>query len=426
MINSEKLVKKGLKINRWTLDNGAQCIATSMPEATLTCIDLWCKAGSYYERTGEEGIAHFLEHMIFKGSEKLKEGEFDLNVEALGGSSNAATGLDDVHFYVLVPSNGVPEVVNLLIELVTSPSINERAYKLEREVVLEEIAQQNDQPEERIFQTLLENCWYSHNYGRPILGAENTLRSSSSSIMKSFHKRQYQAKNMVLSIAGVIPEDISKTIGKGKLANIKNSTATGQSIQELQELIFHKERKIIELKRMESARLMMAWQIPPAKDQHTIVGFDIATSLLGEGRRSRLVSKLREELQIVESIDMDVTALEQGGLVILEVCCIEENLEQVENEILKILKDIHVNKPSEKEVNRAKKLIRNGLLFSLEVPSQVTAITGSQALWDRNAPLLEPINYIDNWTSQKLQQEIFQHLQPENAFVLIAKKDPDN
>ena len=153
-----------------------------------------------------------------------------------------------------------------------------------------------------------------------------------------------------------------------------------------------------------------------------MIGYDIATSLLGEGRRSRLVDKLREELQLVESIDMDLTALEQGGLVVLEVCCTEANLEQVEREIMKILKDTYETKPSEKEINRAKKLVKNGLLFSLEVPSQVAAITGSQALWNRHAPLLEPINCIESWTIEELQQKIFRELQLANAFILIAKK----
>ena len=121
--NSGKLIK-GPETKKWSLKNGAQCVYASLPEAPLTCIDLWCKAGSAYEREGEEGIAHFLEHMIFKGSSKLKAGEFDLRIEALGGSSNAATGLDDVHFYVLVPPETIEEALNLLINLVLSPAID--------------------------------------------------------------------------------------------------------------------------------------------------------------------------------------------------------------------------------------------------------------------------------------------------------------
>ena len=129
-----------------------------MPETPLTCLDLWFRAGSHSERPGEEGVAHFLEHMVFKGSDRNGPGEFDRKIEALGGSSNAATGFDDVHFYVLIPPNVVAPALDLLLELVLKPSLLHEAFDLEREVVLEEIAQQNDQPEEKIFQKLLSTC----------------------------------------------------------------------------------------------------------------------------------------------------------------------------------------------------------------------------------------------------------------------------
>ena len=125
-----------------------------MSNAPLTCIDLWCKGGSFFEKKGEEGLAHFLEHMIFKGSDALDAGEFDRRIEALGGSSNAATGFDDVHFHVLVPPKVVSEALELLLDLVLKPALLPNAYAMEREVVLEEIAQHNDQPEEKVFQTL--------------------------------------------------------------------------------------------------------------------------------------------------------------------------------------------------------------------------------------------------------------------------------
>ena len=98
-----------MKVKHWSLANGATCVVADIKESPLTCIDFWCKGGSLYEMKDEEGMAHFLEHMIFKGSKKLKEGEFDLKIESLGGSSNAATGLDDVHYHVPVPPEKIEE-----------------------------------------------------------------------------------------------------------------------------------------------------------------------------------------------------------------------------------------------------------------------------------------------------------------------------
>ena len=125
--------------------------------------------------------------MIFKGSIELKEVEFDKKIEALGGSSNAATGLDDVHYYVLVPANGVITAIDLLMNLVLSPSLKESQYSLEKEVVLEEIAQNKDIPDEQIMQYLLKNCWPSHCYGRSILGLEKSLKGSQAKQMREFN-----------------------------------------------------------------------------------------------------------------------------------------------------------------------------------------------------------------------------------------------
>lgn len=120
-----------------------------LPETGLTCLDLWVAAGSGWEETaGETGLAHFLEHMVFKGSRRLGEGEFDWRIEAMGGTSNAATGLDAVHFQVCCPAGAVSEALHLLIELVLFPRFAKKAFALERLVVQEELKQALDQPDE--------------------------------------------------------------------------------------------------------------------------------------------------------------------------------------------------------------------------------------------------------------------------------------
>ena len=390
-----------------------------IPDAPLTCLDVWCKGGSYYEEEGEEGLAHFLEHMIFKGSRQLQAGEFDKQIEALGGSSNAATGLDDVHYYVLIPPKELTKAIDLLLNIVLTPSLKKEQYSLERAVVLEEMAQYQDQPEEQIFQALLENCWPGHPYGRSILGLEKSLISSKPDDMNFFHLRRYQPENISLSIAGLIPKNIQRVLQNSDLSKIKKYDSNATTAKQV--LSFRLGRKEIEIPRLESARILMAWSLPPAKDQLMIMGADLATTLLAEGRTSRLVNHLRENLKIVESVEMEITSLEQGGLVILEACCLVENLETVEKEINKILLELLRNSPPIKEVEKAKQMVRNGLCYSLELPSQIAGITASQALWGRHQSLLQPLEHLKYWESCNIQQEIFKVLQPENNFTLIAK-----
>ena len=405
-----------------TIQNKTSCITVEVPDAPLTCIDLWCKGGSSFEKKGEEGIAHFLEHMIFKGSNKLREGEFDKEIETLSGSSNAATGLDDVHYYVLVPPKGVKTAIDLLTNIVLAPSLDINQYSLEKEVVLEEIAQHKDQPDDQIMQCLLENCWPMHAYGRSILGLEDSLNKSQPESMRDFHERQYKPENLALSIVGYIPKDIEKIITNTDLTTSKKVSKERLPLENLIKPDFQPGRKEIEVSRLESARITMAWELPPAKNQQFLMGADIATSILAEGRRSRLVHHLREELQIVESIDMGISVLEQGSLFLLEACCEEQNLSKVENEIHSIFIDCIKNPSLPKEVERAKQLVRNSICFGLELPSQIAAISASQILWGRHQSLLEPLNFIDLWESSNLQTSLFSELEPSKSFTLIARQ----
>ncbi|WP_320664359.1 pitrilysin family protein [Prochlorococcus sp. MIT 1223] len=391
-----------------------------MPDTPLTCIDLWIKAGSSYERPGEEGIAHFLEHMIFKGGKNLKEGEFDRKIEALGGSSNAATGFDDVHFYVLVPSEKIKPALNLLIELVLYPAIEPNAFRMERKVVLEEIAQHNDQPDEQIFQKLLEICWINHPYGRPILGFQKSLNELSNVDMKSFHERLYKSTNCVISIAGNVPDEIKSLFNKSNLSKQEKNSSIDPKQKKKTPLVFKKVTKEINVDRLGISRLIMAWPSPPAQDQSLIMGFDIATSLLAEGRRSRLVEHLRENLKIVESIDMDITSLEEGGIITLEASCQKKEIEKVKKEIFLILNE-YINNPAQsEEIKRAHQLVKNSLCFSLETSRNVSSCIGSQFLWGRHQPLLAPLELINYWSAENLKNEIFYNLHPDKASILIA------
>ena len=359
--------------------------------------------------------------MVFKGSKKLKAGEFDRKIESLGGSTNAATGFDDVHFYVLVPPQEVGKALDLLMDLVLNPSIHEKHYLMEREVVLEEIAQYKDQPEEQAIQKLLENIWENHSYGRPILGFENTLAKSTPKKMKDFHKRLYNVDNFCLAIAGIIPDGIINLLENSPLSKTNNGYSTSSRIDKVKRPTFRTGRKELSFERLESARLLMAWAIGSSSDQRMVMGADIGTTILAEGRRSRLVQRLREDLKIVESIDMDITTLEQSGLIVLEVCCQEENLKEVEIQIKKELRNTLTKKITKQELNRANQLVKNSLCFSLETPSQVAYLAANNTLWGREQELLEPLKHLKYWAEERLKEEFFKLIQPEFSFTLIAK-----
>ena len=391
-----------------------------MPDAPLTCIDFWCQAGSSSERSGEEGIAHFLEHMVFKGSGRLAAGAFDEAIEALGGSSNAATGFDDVHFHVLVPPDRAAEALDLLLELVLKPALEPQGFATERDVVLEEIAQYADQPTEQVLQSILSLGCGDHAYGRPILGDVATLNAMEPSLMRRFHQRRYLGPNCTLALAGPAPETLKPAIAASALADLPADQNKPSSHQPLP-LMLQAGRHTQRVDRLESARILMLWTTAPAHNQDAVMGADLATTLLGEGRRSRLVERLREELQLVESISMDLTALEEGSLITLEVICQEDALSAVEQEINAVLHQVANEAVSEQELRRGYQLVSNSLRYSLESVGHVTGLCASHVLWYRHQDLLSPLNLLGHWSTDRLQTELFPALLPEKACVLIAR-----
>ncbi len=404
-------------LDLWTLRNGVSCIEAWMPDASLTCIDLWCRAGSSSEQYDEHGMAHFLEHMVFKGSSTLAPGAFDREIEALGGSSNAATGFDDVHFHVLIPSDQAPRALELLLDLVLCPALAEDAFQTEREVVLEEIAQYADQPDEQVLQRLLALGCPDHDYGRPILGTPDSLLAMSPAKMKRFHQRLYRGSNLCLAVAGpkqAISHDMVKS---SQLADLPDHEAKVSPV----DLVLRTGRHEFAIDRLEAARLMMLWPAPQAADQDWVMGADLLTTLLSEGRRSRLVARLRETLQIAESVEMDLTSLERGSLIMLEICCQEEDLEAVEAEVHQELHRVSTTSPNDWERKRAMQLVGNGLRFAMESTGQVTAMAASQALWNRHQSLLHPLSLMAPWSCRRLQDAAAERLRPDQALTLIAR-----
>ena len=409
-----------MKVNHWSLPNGATCVVADIEQSTLTCIDFWCKGGSLYEIKNEEGMAHFLEHMIFKGSKELKEGEFDLKIESLGGSSNAATGLDDVHYHVLVPPENIEEGLKLILELLLFPKIEKGAFEMEKEVVLEEIAQNIEQPDEIIYMKLLKECLTPHRYSKPILGDEKTVRKINPKQMKLFHKNHYIGKNCALCIAGELPNDIFSIVNNSKLKELK---LISEETNISKKPSFNKGYKKETIPRLEGGRILKAWKLPPAEEQILILGAEIAATLLCDGKSSLIVKDLREEKRIIESIDIDLQILEEGGLILLDICCPEENLKIAESELNNILKELTRGLVTDKDLERAKKLVINNIYFGLELSTQIASTLGNQALWGRHQSILKSIDDISYWSVSRLNELIFPLFNPKNSFTLIAEPE---
>ena len=388
-----------------------------LADAPLVCLDFWCRAGSAYEGGAESGMAHFLEHMVFKGSANLAAGEFDRRIEALGGSSNAATGFDDVHYHVLIPPQAAAEALDLLLDLVLHPRLEPGAFDMERRVVLEELAQTEDQPEEVALQQLLSRACPDHPYGLPILGRRQALLAHDPAAMAAFHRRLYGGGRCVLALSGALDDgDLIRRVTDGPLAAL---AAAAETVRPAALALTPGEGRL-ELPRLEAARLLMAWWQPPASDLDGVMGSDLATSLLAEGRRSRLVDRLREQLRLVESIDLDLHAMESGGLALLEAVCEPEDLPRVRQVITDVWQEVMDREVGELEWHRLRRLVTNAYRFGLESAGALAGLIGSSTLWGRRHSLVRPLEILEGWNPARLQASALPLLDPARAFVLEA------
>ena len=409
------------KVRYFTHSSKTNCVFVDNQDSPLISINIWCKAGVSFEDNRKEGIAHFLEHMIFKGSNELMPGEFDYKIESLGGSSNASTGYDDAHYYVLIPPTNFIESLSLLTNLILFPEIDIKEFELEKGVIIEEINQQNDQPDEKLLNYFLKRVWESHSYGKSILGTKKKITSLNKNDIETFHSKQYSFKNTCIAIAGKLPKGIEKIIDNLEIKyKSQNNHIEKNNFQSKYRIRTGREE--INLSNIEMSRILIAWQIPPAKEQRIILGFEVLATILSEGRNSKLVRPIKEELNLVESVYADINSGEYGGIFIIEACSIQENIKLVEDKINLVINEItSTNNIGKNDLIKALNIVRSNFIFNLETPSQLAAYFGNNLLWGRKNPIDKFEQNLDYWNDIENFKEIISYLS-KDRFTLIANK----
>ncbi len=407
------------EVNYYTHSSKTRCVFVDNKELPLISIDIWCKAGSSFEDVDKNGTAHFLEHMIFKGSNKIMPGEFDHKIESLGGLSNASTGYDDVHYHVLVPPSNFKESLALLTNIVVAPDFNPDEFIKEKGVVIDEIKQQNDQPEERLFNYFLKRVWLSQNYANSILGTEHSIKNLEINDLVKFHSKHYTTEKICIAIAGNLSEEIYKIFEKSDLSGIKESPNL-INLKNKPALKIRNDRESVKFDNLEFSRIFMAWFIPNLNDQKNIIGLEILASILSVGRNSRLVKILKEDSNLVESVYVDVNAGELGGLFIIEASCESKDIDLVEKQINKTIDEISNCKVlALDEIKKAINIVKSNYIFNLETSTQLSSFFGNELLWGRKSSINNLESHLKYWNDLDNFKEITEYIRGEK-FTLVA------
>ena len=400
------------------LDNGLTVIHQEIATTPVVVVDVWIKAGARYEPETWIGMAHFLEHMVFKGTEQILPGMFDAAIESRGGLTNAATSHDYAHFYMTVAADDLPHALPYLADLLLHASIPADEFVRERHVVIEEIHQSWDDPDWIGFQTLSEMIYGHHPYGRSVLGSPEILQERSPEEMRQFHRTHYQPENMQVVITGGVSLDRVLELVQTTFRTFAHRATCPLTDEIARPRLLTNPKQTLALPRLEHGRLIMAWLGPGIDDLKAASGLDILATVLADGRMSRLVRELREDRQWVDEITSSFSVQQDCSLFVLSSWLAPAHIKEVEQVICDRIASLATIPITHSELERAQRLLCNDYAFSMETPGQLAGLYGYYGTLATPELSLAYPNYVGDYTPQELRPLAAQYLSPSHCGTL--------
>lgn len=406
------------------LSNGLSVILHPIPITDSVTVDIWVQTGGRNEPLEWLGLSHFLEHMVFKGSDRLAPGELDRAIEGRGGVTNAATSQDYTHYYITVASGDLPDSLPYLAEVVLRAGIPADEFERERQVVLEEIRRAADNPDYNAYQQLMQAAYADHPYGRPVLGTPESLMELTPELMRTYHQGWYRPEQMTLVVTGGIDPERALALVEEQFGGSPSGTALGIPHAPAQPRPQGILRRESSHPRLEQARLLLAWPTVSAHHWQEACGLEVLASILGDGRTSRLVHLLREQRGWVRGIGCSSMVLKEGGLFCVSAQMDPDHLYRVEATILHEIEKLQQDGIGQAELDRTRRILTHEFLFSAESPGQLAGIYGYYETLGGVQRIQEYLELLQSLTPTQVRELAQQHLSPD-AYVVATLKPAD-
>jgi zinc protease len=371
---------------------GLTIIAEQMPIEAVN-FSLWTPTGSAVESGAINGMAHFLEHMIFKGTETLAPGEFERQVEQRGGTTNAMTSQDYTCYYVTIAPQDFAVIAPLQLDLVLNAAIPDDEFKREQQVVLEEIRRSSDNIRRCVFAKTMAIAFDRLPYRRPVLGPAEGVANLTAEQMRQFHREWYAPSNLTAVVVGNLP--VEQMIGTLEEQLSDRAFAPQPSLPNLlpEDPFNDVQHQDIQDHRLTEARLMMMWRVPGMTDVQETDALDVLARILSTGRTSRLVQELREDRELVTHIGASNMTHTAQGVFWISAHLPVENIPAVEQAIIDQIQNLHEEPITAAELDRIKRQTINQFIFGNETPSSRAGLYGySHAVFGN---LAEGLGYTD-------------------------------
>lgn len=356
----------------YKLDNGQTVVVQEVKNNPIVTIDTWIKTGSIDEEDSNNGVAHFLEHLFFKGTKTHEPGEFDKILETKGAITNAATSKDFTHYYITIPSKDFDLAMDLHGDMILHPLIPRKEMEKERKVVLEEISKDLNSPTKIMQDNLNSMLYTTHPYKRKVIGRSDVIETITRDQVLSFYNKNYSPSNMVTVIIGDV--DANHAIEKTKEAfnaEYKKQTKTIYT----KEAPLTKQQKKVEYLDTESGYMVIGFRGTPIDDKDSYA-LDVLATILGDGRSSVLNQVLKEKKRIAFSVDAGNSTFRDDGIFYISANYEPTKCKIVQDTIFNEIEKIQKNGITDDQLKLAKNIIERSTYYSRESITNIATEIG--------------------------------------------------
>ena len=403
------------EVRTTTLSNGLRVITEAMPHVRSVSLGIWIDSGSRREEGAENGISHFIEHMVFKGTERRSAEEIARGMDALGGHLDAFTGKELVSFNAKVLDEHLPEAFDILADMVLHPVFREEDIEKEKGVILEELKMEVDNPEYLIHESFIGNFWKGHPLGKPILGTRETIGGFNRAMIGDYWRRVYSPANIVITAAGHLShEHIAELAARHFDSLPPGPKLTPQSAPAPSAPLLTRRKNSLE-----QVHLMVGVPAFPVAHEHRFTAYTLNT-LLGGSMSSRLFQNIREQRGLVYSVFSELNTYRDSGCLGVYAGTSSEAVGEVVQLILQEFRRFKDELVSEDELRRAKNNLKGSLMLGLEsTSSRMSNLARQQIYFGRFPGLDELLEKIESVNAEDMREVARAFFRPESVGVAV-------
>lgn len=364
------------------------CIA-EMPHMESVSLGVWAGVGGRHDPAEMGGLAHFVEHMIFKGTKRRSARRLNTDVESVGGSMDAYTSEDHTAFFVRGPAEHFPRFADVLFDIYRHSVFTADDVVREREVITEEIAMYREQPQQQVEDLLWQSAWPDHPLGRPIAGTEESLRRITTRALRGHAGAWFGRRNTIISVAGRVEAAQVRAVMEKLLVSGLSDGGRPRTKSFPAAKLRKAPRIAIEKRVIDQVQLAMAFHVPGRRSEQA-AALRLLNVLLGENTSSRLWAALREDHGLCYDVGSDLTALQETGLLHIFAGVDPDKLEKSLRVIVKELSRLAEKRVSPRALKAACEYAIGSSRMGLEAPgSQMTGMAECLLFYGRHIPVEE-------------------------------------